>query len=228
MTDLQRLLSSISRGDMHRALLQAGAWLARARPGDTVAALRAAQGQDRTRLALVFRDILAKYPNTLLGAPILLQYRSPRPVVTLPVPHPHFRWPSAHLEFLRWLPLTAEAPVDLVLPARPLQVPTQQTVSAVALFRASPDVFDQNELVLPNTWWDTVFEVADPHAESVTMAVQLLLPYPDALEAGRVLLATATGSEPPQGGGFLSDLGWQWALQAGRLFRESQRHATEI
>lgn len=223
MKNLQRILSAIHRGDMYRALLEASAWLANAVPGTPVATLRKVSPADREKLALLFRDLLSKYPHTLLGAPVLYRYTSKPSIMLLPMPHPHFIWPNDQLEFLRWLPLAAEAPVDISLPPRPMPVHTNQIGAAIALFRTTPQVFDLSELTIDNGWWGNLFEVPDDGTR-VDVAAQMLLTYPDAIEAARVMLAAANGGEPPQHGGFLSDLAWQWALETGSLFRESQRH----
>lgn len=223
MKNLQRILSAIHRGDMYRALLEASAWLANAVPGEPVATLRKASSADRGKLALIFRDLLSKYPNTMLGAPVLYQYKTETSIMLLPMPHPHFIWPNKQLEFLRWLPLAAEAPVDISLPPRAMPVHTNKIGAAIALFRATPDVFDISELTIDNSWWGTLFELPE-EGMRVDIAAQMLLTYPDAIEAARVMLAAATGAESPQHGGFLSDLAWQWALETGNLFRETQRH----
>lgn len=70
-------------------------------------------------------------------------------------------------------------------------------------------------------WWGELFH----HVEArIQLSTRMLLAYPDALEAGRVMEAFANGESTPARGHFLSDTGWSWASDEGVLFHETCRH----
>lgn len=235
---LPELVAALKKGDLGPAIALVRAWLASAKPGEPEALLADCPTELRGRVALLLRDLLSRYPATLVGAPVLL-YCVPDldadahdclppidqvlPKRRLPFPSRQLSQPCSDLHFLGWLSLDTQLPVEL--PFQPAQhaveIPQREPVAAVALFRSHPGVFDLDTLSLPDTWWAEVF-LALPG--QTRLSARMLLPYPDALEAARVLHASARGESLPCRGGFLSDNAWAWAGDAGALFQESCRH----
>ncbi|WP_146187175.1 hypothetical protein [Novimethylophilus kurashikiensis] len=209
------------------------AWLASSEEGEPEALLAACPTEWRAKIALLMRDLLARYPSTVIGAPVLL-YIEPGndpeclppegnvAIAHLPYPTRDQNQPCAELHFIGWLPTSAKLPVRL--PFNPAHydtaVPMNRIFAAVALFRSTPEVFDLENLELPNLWWGELFR---PVAGNIQLSARMLLPYPDAIEAARVLEASANASTLPTRTGFLSDNGWAWATDAGILFNEQCR-----
>lgn len=233
---LSSMSTALQKGDVKKSLDIARDWLATALPGEPEELLSQCPSELRPKLALVLRDLLSRYPATILGAPVLMYCttddddtesppasQSGLSGFSLPYPEPEFMQPCSDLHFLGWLPFDAQLPVKL--PFRPeqylAQAPTNQIFAAIALFRSHPDVFELEALDLPNHWWGELFR---PVAGSVRISARMLLPYPDALEATRVLHASALGEPLPARIGFLSDNGWSWSSDAGELFYETCRH----
>lgn len=231
---LPSVISSLTRGDVSKSVLLMRSWLQTAEPGEPEALLAEAPASMRPRLALLLRDLMARYPATILGAPVLL-YISESPsgeclppladgtrYIELPFPTGDSIQPCSDLHFLGWLPADAQLPLQL--PFRPerhkTKAPLEQMFACVALFRSNPDVFDYDTLELPNLWWG---ELLRPVDGNIQLSARLLLPYPDALEAARVLQASARGETLPKRTGFLSDNGWAWATDSGLLFYETCR-----
>lgn len=222
------VLASLRRGDIKESLVLMRDWLAGAAPGEPEESLTACPVDLAPRAALLMRDLLSRYPATLLGAPVLLYCTpeegfGPQQSITLPYPDLRSAQPCADLHFVGWLPCNTQLPV--VMPYRPEHhdrvVPLHTIHAAVALFRSHPGVFDLDELELPVQWWGELFRGVPGN---VQMEARMLLPYPDALEAARVLQASATGKETNIERHFLSDNGWGWAYNAGTLFQETCRH----
>lgn len=235
---LPELMAALKKGDLGQAIALVRNWLATAKPGEPEALLARCPTELRGRVALLLRDLLSRYPATLVGAPVLL-YCVPDsdnessdclppadqalPKLRLPFPSRKLSQPCSDLHFLGWLSKDALMPIGL--PFQPAQhaveIPQRQPVAAVALFRSHPGVFDLDSLTLPDLWWAEVFMAL---AGQTRLSARMLLPYPDALEAARVLHASARGEHLPCRGGFLSDNAWAWASDAGALFQESCRH----
>lgn len=224
----EAVLSSMRRGDIKEGLAVMRDWLAGAAPGEPEARLQSCPADIAPRVALLMRDLLSRYPATLLGAPVLLYCTpeegfGPAQSITLPYPDVRAAQPCGDLHFVGWLPLHTQLPV--AMPYRPEYhdrvVPLQTIHATVALFRSHPGVFDLDELELPSQWWGELFRGVPGN---IQMHARMLLPYPDALEAARVLQASATGGDTAIERHFLSDNGWGWAYNAGALFQETCRH----
>ncbi|MFM0734353.1 hypothetical protein PQQ52_28110 [Paraburkholderia sediminicola] len=205
-------------------------WLVTATAGEPEALVRETRAALRPKAALLMRDLLSGYPATILGAPVLLlahpdsdSCRRQMASVSLPPPAADTARPCADLRFLGWLPTDTLLPV--ARPFRPeyhpVSVPWFKPTAAVAVFRSHADVFDYDSIELPNWWWGELFR---PTAGNIRLASRVLLPYPDALEAARVLEATANAQAPAEQGLFLSDAAWHWAHSEGVLFHETCRH----
>lgn len=227
---LSGLEVSLNKGDFKKSIEVMRAWLASAEAGDPRLLIHRCNPTLRPKLVLLLRDLLSRYPTTLLGCPVLV-YASPEqeldspqpPFLRLPFPsHEHYQ-PCSDLRFLGWLPLRTDLPV--AQPFRPEQHETTvqwyQPSAVVALFRSHPSVFDLDTLELPPHWWGELFRSVQGN---INLSARMLLPYPDALEAAELLEASARGEPHPDRGHFLSDAAWAWAGDEGLLFQESCRH----
>lgn len=224
------LSAAFAAADIPRSIELLRNWLTTAKTGEPEALLLEMRPPLRAKVALVMRDLLSCYPATILGAPVLLlaspdsdSCRQPMPQLTLPFPEADTAQPCAELRFLGWLPTDTLLPVALPFRAEQHAVaaPWFRPTAAVAAFRGHADVFDFDALALPNSWWVDLFRTT---AGNIRLASRVLLPYPDALEAARVLKAAANAEPPPEQGLFISDATWHWAHSEGVLFHETCRH----
>ena len=203
-------------------------WLTTAAPGEPEALLAECDLGLKPKIALLMRDLLSRYPYTLVGAPVLIYYNppedshnSPIPRIRLPFPDINQVSPCKDLHFLGWISPDTQLPLSM--PFRPerhgMHAPSRQIHAAVALFKSHPNVFDMDEIILPNTWWAELFHESQGN---VHMSARMVLPYPDAIETSRELLKAATGksSSSPQ---FISETAVDWAKNAGALFKETCR-----
>lgn len=224
------LEAALVKGEIPRSIDLLRNWLVTAQEGEPETLLHATTPSVRPKLALLMRDLLARYPSTMLGAPVLM-FAQPdsescqlqQANIVLPFPTLEAAQPCAELHFLGWLPVGAALPVPQ--PFRPEKykcvVPWFKAVAAVAVFRSNPNVFDADTIELPNQWWAELFR---PVSGNIRLAARMLLPYPDALEAAGVMEAVANAETPPERGLFLSDATWHWAHSEGILFHETCRH----
>ncbi|VVE76994.1 hypothetical protein PCA31118_05352 [Pandoraea captiosa] len=205
-------------------------WLMAAEAGEPEALIREMHPALRPKVVLLMRDLLSCYPETVLGAPVLLlarpdsnACRKQMPDYSLPLPDDDAEQPCSNLRFLGWLPMDTLLPV--AFPFWPLQypvtVPWFKPTAAIALFRGHANAFECDAIEVANWWWAELFR---PIAGNVRLASRALLPYPDALEAARVLQASANAELPSKQGHFLSDAAWNWAHGEGVLFHETYRH----
>jgi hypothetical protein len=227
---LSALEAALVKGDIAAALARLRNWLTTAGRGDPESLLRRTSAAVRPKLVLLMRDVLSRYPSTLVGAPVLL-FAQPEstpgktqpPCLKLPFPVPGANQPCSDLHFLGWLPVGTHLPVEQ--PFRPekhnIEVPWFKATSVVAVFRSHPEVFDLDAIELPNMWWGDLFRRVDA---SIQMAARMLLPYPDALEVAGLMQAIANEETPPERGFFLSDSIWHWAHSEAVLFHETCRH----
>lgn len=224
------LSAAFAAPDIPRSIELLRNWLVTAKAGEPEALVRETRAALRLKVTLLMRDLLSGYPATILGAPVLLlahpdsdSCRRQMTSVSLPSPAPDTAQPCADLRFLGWLPTGTRLPVTL--PFRPehhpVAVPWFKPTAAIAVFRSHAGVFDYDSIELPNRWWAELFRHA---AGNIRLASRVLLSYPDALEAARVLEAAANAEAPPERGLFLSDAGWHWAHSEGVLFHETYRH----
>ncbi|KVP16925.1 hypothetical protein [Burkholderia ubonensis] len=228
---ISQLESLLKKGDVRKSLEVMRGWLAIAEPGEPEQLLVETSDAIRPRVALLMRDLLSRYPSTIVGVPMLL-YAAPdfedassgwARCLKLPFPGPQAGQPCEDLHFLGWL--QADTALPIALPFHPEkypdEVPWMKATSVVALFRSHPGLFDLDSVELPNQWWGTLFE---PVSANIHLTARLLLPYPDALEAARVMQACSRGEPLPGKGLFLSDSAWSLACDEATLFQESCRH----
>jgi hypothetical protein len=224
------LSAAFAAADIARSIELLRNWLITAKAGEPEALVRETRAALRAKVMLLMRDLLSCYPATILGAPVLLlaspdsdSCRQQMPHLSLPFPDPDTAQPCAELRFLGWLPTDTLLPVALPFRAEqhPVAVRWFKATAAVAVFRSHPGVFDYDSIALPNSWWAELFQ---PTAGNIRLASRVLLPYPDALEAARVLEAAANAEAPAKQGLFLSDAAWHWAHSEGVLFHETCRH----
>ena len=228
---ISQLESLLKKGDIRKGLEVMRAWLAIADPGEPELLLSESNSAVRPKMALLMRDLLSRYPSTIVGAPMLIyaapDYEDSTPPypksLKLPFPPAKYAQPCEDLHFLGWLPVGTPLPVQL--PFRPEhysdEVQWLKPTSVVALFRTHPGLFDLDEVNMPNTWWGALFCGAAAH---IHLTARMLLPYPDALEVARVMQACTRGEPVPDKGHFLSDTAWNLALDEATLFQESCRH----
>lgn len=228
---ISQLESLLKKGDVRKSLEVMRAWLAIAEPGEPELLLSESSSLAQPRLALLMRDLLSRYPSTIVGAPMLIyaapdyeETATPWPKsLKLPFPQAKHAKPCEDLHFLGWLP--AETPLPVQLPFRPEhycnEVQWLKPTSVVALFRTHPGLFDLDEVALPNQWWGSLFLFSSAH---IHLTARMLQPYTDALEAARVMQACTRGEPVPDKGYFLSDTAWNMALDEATLFQESCRH----
>lgn len=228
---VSQLESFLKAGDVRKSLEVMRGWLSIAEPGEPEQLLAETSIAVRPRAALLMRDLLSRYPSTIVGAPMLL-FAAPDFEDTstawgrslkLPFPEPDIGQPCEDLHFLGFVP--AATPLPVSLPFRPEkyshEVPWMKATSVVALFRSHPGLFDLDTVELPNHWWGKLFRSV---SANLHLTARLLLPYPDALEAARLLQAYTRGEPVPDKGLFLSDSAWNLARDEAALFQESCRH----
>jgi hypothetical protein len=227
---ISQLESLLKTGDVRKSIEVLRTWLSIAEPGEPEKLLVETSDRFRPRVALLMRDLLSRYPSTIVGAPMLIfatpdyEETSPWPKsLELPFPEPADGQPCEELHFLGWLP--AETPLPVQLPFRPEhyshEVQWMTPTSVVALFRTHPGLFDLDEVALPSPWWGKLFRHA---SANIHVTARMLLPYPDALEVSRVMQACTRAEPTPGKGHFLSDTAWSLALDEATLFQESCRN----
>ncbi|MCU4119745.1 hypothetical protein [Variovorax sp. N23] len=217
--DLERLLKD---GKFERAIDLARNWLEYAQAGEPQKLLSACSPRMRPHLALLMRDLIAGYPEMLIGCPVLI-YATPEleldsptpPYLALPCPEVTTAQPCANVQFLGWLPATARAPLPQPLQLESFDAAISWSVptAAVALFRAGAEAIASG-VDLPATWWGQLFAAT---GGNVFLTGRLLLPYPDALEAAGTLQATARPGSEPEGAVFLTET--EWAREEGMQFQ---------
>jgi len=206
-------------------------WLTIAEPGEPELLLAESSDFARPKVALLMRDLLARFPSTIVGVPVLL-FAAPDfedmsapwgKCLKLPLLDAADSQPCADLHFLGWAP--ADTPLPLALPIRAEhyshEVPWSKPTCVVALFRSHPDVFELDKIELPNQWWGTLFRSV---TANIHLSARQILAYPDALECARLLSACARREPMPSKGYFLSDEAWGYASAEAELFKESCRH----
>ena len=227
---LSKLKDFLKSGDVSSSLDLMRNWLAGAEPGEPERLLTDARESLRPKIALLMRDLLSRYPSTIVGTPMLMyaapDFETPAPwgpSFQLPFPTPDLGQPCSDLHFLGWLPTSTPLPV--ALPFRPekysREIPWMTPTAVVAVFRSHPGLFDLDSVELPNLWWGHLFSAIKGN---IHLTARMLLPYPDALESARVMQAAARGEPPPSKGHFLTDTAWTMSCDEAALFNESCRH----
>lgn len=192
-------------GQFANSLDQARAWLSAATPADLAKVLSQCGEADRARLTLLLRDLIDEYPRELLGAPVLIDWRSPSVVVAMPSTYER----AGNAELVGWLLPSASVLQPKPLPTVPVNANCASVV--IAVFRAEGQTTIGD---IENEWWSHLFS-AIPATDSVHISARILLPLPDAIEAAQCLLP---GSRPPPLY-FLQDDARAWAIGAGLVFR---------
>lgn len=227
LNEIEKLLN---RAKITEAVSLTKAWLAEALPGAPEELLAACDGPLRSRLAILIRDVLSRFPTTILGFPVLLEAEmlqgsgTHSPTAILPAPSDGTRWPCKDLMFLGWA--AAETKLPLKLPYRqpePFEVDWDCPTAVVALFRTTPHVFDLDSLVLPDAWWQELFS---EFQGKLRVSARLMMPYPDGLEAARVLQAAARNQMTLTSNNFLADSAWTWACNEGLAFSSKRGRDT--
>jgi hypothetical protein len=228
---ISQLESLLNTGDVSKSIGMLRTWLSIAEPGEPETLLAETSDRVRPRVALLMRDLLSRYPTTVVGAPMLIfaapdyeDTSSPWPkALKLPFPELKDAQPCEDLHFLGWIP--AETPLPVHLPFRPEhyhdEIQWLTPTSVVALFRTHPGLFDLDEVALPSQWWGKLFGHSPAN---IHVTARMLLPYPDAIEVSRVMQACTRAEPTPDKGHFLSDTAWSLALDEATLFQESCRH----
>lgn len=218
-------------GDIQRGLDVLRNWLTVAEPGEPELMLLATNPSVRPKLALLMRDLLSMYPTSIVGVPLLI-VASPdfedttapwATNLTLPAAAPEHQSPCAGLDFLGWLPPTTKLSLDLplTLERATATIPWSKPTTVVALFRATTDFFELDSIDIPNSWWSFFFHKI---SANIYMTGRLVLPYPDALDAARVMQAYVKGEAIPGRSLFLSDTHWNMACDEAAACLESCRH----
>lgn len=227
---LNELENLLNRAKISEAVVLLKDWLQSAKVGDPEQLLAACDGPLQKRLAILFRDVLSRYPTTILGFPVLLEAERDSAVslarakAVLPAPADNTRWPCADLLFLGWA--SAETQLPLNIPYRqpcPFEIEWDTPTGVVALFRTTPHVFDLDSLVLPDQWW---FDLFSGFQGKLRVSARVMLPYPDGLEAARALQAAARDQMIQPSNNFLSDGVWTWACNEGLAFNGKRGRGT--
>ena len=208
-------------------------WLSTCQPGEPSQLLQASSPKMRPNVMLLMRDVMSRYPATLIGCPLLM-YGTPdansnSPASTLgmalPSPAPRHAKPCFDLHFIGWLPCDIQLPVRL--PFKPTDYETDMDwrvpTAYVALFRVHPRNLDVDEIVVPSGWWAEVFMhgIRNDQVGNVRIEGDMLLNYPDALEVAAAMQAGARGELLPAIGPFQNEL--DWAYELGMVFLENCR-----
>lgn len=222
---LNKFEDLLKQGSYSAAIAEMRIWLSKAQHGDPERLLSHCAKPLRPKIALLMRDLLSRYPTTIVGCPVLMyptrSDESTGMVPRLPVPAAEVRWPCKDLLFLGWANPDEQLPLQTpVRTDKALQLEWDEFSCLVALFRANPDVFDLDSIELPSMWWGELFL---PFPGNIRISARLVLPYPDALEAARVLQAAARQESLPDAGYFLSDGTWTFACNEGLLFQDTCR-----
>lgn len=174
---------------------------------DAAELVRSCPAGDRPVLSSALSDVMCGYPAVLYGAPVLIQARSEKTWLALPMPD---SMPVEGVTGCRWMSLThMRPPAPGILTGRP-QV-------AILLMRSA----EPEAPAIPDPWLSGLFS-AWPAGTTAYVSARVCLPWLAAIECAMVLKANAH-LENPSGeikGSFLSDHAHAWAVDAGRQFRE--------
>lgn len=160
----------------------------------------------KKHLMLMLEDLLAGYPSQLIGCPVLImatpnglipdepaQYPSQQ--LALPGSHPVLSQPSEGLEFVGWAPPRLAAPQSLGPTLSTVTIPWGVPAVAIALFRQEAQLHDDPPQA-PAGWWGELFMEATRLA-CISLTGPRMLPYPQAVDAGRCMLAIVNHKTPP-------------------------------
>lgn len=205
-------------------------WLATSVSGEPEALLAQCSDTLKPKVILLLRDLLSRYPHTIVGAPSLIYLdndltdKEGKPAsVRLPFPDPTLESPAPNLTFLGWIGVDTQLP--LPIPFRPerhaIYVPSKKVAAAIALFRSTPDLFDgEDDVRLSDEWFAALFKNI---SGSCYMSSRIIAPYPDAIELGREMLCAALGTKQPEVNHFITEAGVQFAQSSGQLFSKCRQ-----
>ena len=224
---------ALKRRDFKKGIDLMRDWLATCQLGEPGQLLQASSSQMRPNVTLLMRDLMSRYPSTLLGCPLLVygtQDRNsdssvPTCGMALPFPGPKNAKPCSDLHFIGWLPCDIQLPIRLPFqPAHYESTVDWCTPTAyVALFRTHSGVLDLDEIAISSEWWAEVFVhgTRNDQVGNVRIEGDMLLNYPDAIEVAATMQAGARGNPPPAVGPFQREL--NWAYELGVVFLENCR-----
>lgn len=223
--DLGSVFQAIQAHNIPASLAACQAWLKTAELGAPERAIHECPEQIRPNFVALLRDQLSHFPRTLVGAPMLI-YWSPETATSgqrllLPRPVGEDIEPCQELGFRGWLGADTALPLPEPYRPQPVYVPGGQLSAVVALFSYRPEVSEVGEFGLeasvdvPPLWWARLFFSAPG---SLRISSRVLLPYPDALEAARGLLAAAKLEEQPPAT-WMSPVMQLFVQEAGAVFR---------
>lgn len=228
--ELNELESLLRQGSIANAVEVARAWARNAASGDIELNLGLVSESMRPKVAALLRDVITRYPYTVQGCPMMM-YAEPESEhqralsIELPTPSEELLQPCEGLRFLRWV--SAESPIPLLAEnqageSAPARMPLMRMVCKVALFECFVEDHETADLQISGMWWARILSEVDAHLH---VSSGMLMPYPDAIEAGRCAQASAQGRGVPKKGNFQTDTAWSWAWNEGVLFKESCRSA---
>lgn len=227
ITFISQLEAALHSGDFQQSLILLKSWLQQAQPGQPEALLAACSNALRPKVSLLMQDLIACYPTTLVGVPVLICAQpdpssGQQPVPSLKLPTP--AWKDARpcgeeLLFLKWLPafsLLAVSPVEHVQQSS-VSVEWQVATSVVALFCSRFGTFEVDKPLIPASWWASLLYRPE---HCIHVGGEQLWPYPEALEAARLMQASARGEALPSGQYFLSNAAYRASLLESTQFQE--------
>lgn len=206
-------------------------WLATSVPGEPESLLAKCSDSLKPKVALLLRDLMSRYPHTIVGAPSLFYFdndlvtKTGEPaLIRLPYPDHAQEPPTPNLTFLGWVGVATQLPVPV--PFRPerhvICVPAKSISAAIALFRSTPAIFEGDDDVrLPDEWFARLFKGV---AGTTQMSSRIIAPYPDAIELAREMLCAALGTIQPETNHFITEAGVQFAQSSGQLFSKCRQH----
>lgn len=181
----------------------------------------------KQHLSVLLCDTLAGYPYSIYAAPVQIAGLSNRDTDTeIEFPQYGFYLPdpptdemdaraSEELLFLGWAPLSSS-----FLPAMenaPIFLPFGKPQCALALFHTELELGEHLKTEIPAPWWESLFNTDETR---IVLSAQYVLPYPRALEVGRLLqhsVEQTTNEEPAY---FATATEISWASNSGRYFWE--------
>lgn len=221
---------SLKSHDFATAIGLVRGWLSDCQSGKLSELLEALPSSMRAQAILLIRDVLSRYPNTILGCPLMVCATSTLDTKTqnessgfqLPIPTFENIKPSADLHFIGWLPCDVQLPVTLPIRAGQHQtrINWNMPTATVAMFRSNFDAIEANLVEIKPEWWGEVFGGAlnEPALENIRIEGKLLINYPDAVEIASAMQAGARSEPLPKNSLFQADIGW--AFDLGTIFSE--------
>ena len=179
----------------------------------------------KDRLSILLCDVLAGYPYSVYAVPVqiagLAQDESgqERDTSGFYLPEP----PSDEMEaraceellFMGWAPLTAS--FAFMVEDAPIYLPYAEPQCVLALFQAELDLGQTLDAEIPAQWWESLF---DTDKTRIVLSAQYALPYPRAIEVGRLLQASVSLTTLSDELYFATATEAAWARNSGRYFWE--------